>query len=638
MQKKLIVAPSPFLRDQSASTRRIMLDVIIAMLPTAIAAVWFFGAPALSVMITCVIGCVASELVYQKMTHQTSTIGDLSAVVTGLLLAFNMPASAPWWMGLVGSVIAIVLVKQMFGGIGQNFINPALAARTILMLSWTVLMAANVMPQAGQIFGLDLSVKAVTATPVAIVETVETTAEATGAATGETAVEATPAVVAETTAEATGAATGETAVEATPAVAAEATTEATGAATGEAAIEATPAVAAEATAEATGAATGETAVEAAPAVAAETTAEATGAATGEAAVEAAPAVAAEATTEATGAVTGETAVEATPAVAAEATAEATGAATGETAVEAAPAVATEATAEATGAATGETAVEAAPVVAAEATAEATGAATGETAVEATPAVAAEATAEATGAATSETAVEAAPAVAAETTAEATGAATGEAASVETTTEATAEATSSSTSAVEAVASATSTTTEATSVATPLSSSVTPGQYSLWDLFSGNIPGMLGETCKLTLLLGGLYLIFRRVIDWRIPVSFIGTAFILFWLQTGVIYSPESGSQNALYQLLSGGLILGAFFMATDYVTSPISKWGRVIMGIGCALVLYVIRFFNAGYPEGCSFAILFMNVLTPLIDRYTARKPFGYTKPPKAEEKGAVNA
>ena len=535
MQKKLIVAPSPFLRDQSASTRRIMLDVIIAMLPTAFAAVWYFGAPALSVMITCVIGCVASEWAYQKMTHQTSTIGDLSAVVTGLLLAFNMPASAPWWMGLIGSVIAIVLVKQMFGGIGQNFINPALAARTILMLSWTVLMAANVMPQAGQIFGIDLSTKAVTATPVAIVETVETTTEATGAATGETAVEAAPAVTAE------------------------ATTEATGAATGEAAVEAAPAVTVEATTEATGAATGEATVEAAPAVTAEATTEATGAATGEAAVEAAPAATAEATTEATGAATGETAVEAAPAVTAEATTEATGAATGETAVEAAPAVAAEATTEATGAATG-------------------------------------------------------------------------------TTEATTEATSSSTSAVEAVASATSTTTEATSVATPLSSSAAPGQYSLWDLFSGNIPGMLGETCKLTLLLGGLYLIFRRVIDWRIPVSFIVTAFILFWIQTGVIYSPESGSQNALYQLLSGGLILGAFFMATDYVTSPISKWGRVIMGMGCALVLYVIRFFNAGYPEGCSFAILFMNVLTPLIDRYTARKPFGYTKPPKAEEKGAANA
>lgn len=141
--------------------------------------------------------------------------------------------------------------------------------------------------------------------------------------------------------------------------------------------------------------------------------------------------------------------------------------------------------------------------------------------------------------------------------------------------------------------------------------------------------MLGETCKLTLLLGGIYLIVRGVIDWRIPVSFLGTAFLLFWIQTGTIYSAESGSQNAVYQLLSGGLMLGAFFMATDYVTSPITKPGRWIMGIGCALILFVVRFYNAGYPEGCSFGILFMNVLTPLIDKLTMRKPFGYVKPAK---------
>ena len=90
------------------------------------------------------------------------------------------------------------------------------------------------------------------------------------------------------------------------------------------------------------------------------------------------------------------------------------------------------------------------------------------------------------------------------------------------------------------------------------------------------------------------------------------------------------SQNVLYQLLSGGLILGAFFMATDYVTSPVSPWGRVIMGVGCALVLFVIRVYNPSYPEGCSFAILFMNVLTPLIDKLTAPKPFGAVKPARA--------
>lgn len=165
--------------------------------------------------------------------------------------------------------------------------------------------------------------------------------------------------------------------------------------------------------------------------------------------------------------------------------------------------------------------------------------------------------------------------------------------------------------------------DAVASATPLVSS----SYSLWQLFIGDVPGMLGETCKLTLILGGVYLIVRKVIDWRIPVFFIGTAFILFWIQTGVIYSVESGTENALYQILSGGLLLGAFFMATDYVTSPVSKWGKVVMGVGCAVILFVIRAYNNGYPEGCSFAILFMNVLTPLIDKWTMPRTFGAVKP-----------
>lgn len=318
MQKKLVVTSSPLLRNTAASTRGIMGDVILAMLPTALAAVWFFGAGALSLILVSVISAVLAELIYQRLTHQKSTIGDLSAVVTGMLLAFNLPANAPWWMAAIGSILAIVLVKQMFGGIGQNFINPALAARTILMLSWAGLMAATAVPAGGQLFGL-------------------------------TAVEA-----------------------------------------------------------------------------------------------------------------------------------------------------------------------------------------------------------------------------------------------------------------DAVASA-----------TPLVNS----NYSLWQLFIGEVPGMLGETCKLTLILGGLYLIIRGVIDWRIPVTFIGTAFLLFLAKFGDVNS-------ALYQLLSGGLILGAFFMATDYVTSPITKTGKVIMGVGCALILFLVR--NVGhYPEGCSFAILFMNLLTPVIDKFTTRKPFGYVKPQK---------
>ena len=330
MQKKLVVTSSPLLRNTAVSTRGIMGDVVIAMLPTALAAVWFFGAGALSLILVSVISAVLAELVYHRLTHQKSTIGDLSAVVTGMLLAFNLPANAPWWMAAIGSILAIVLVKQMFGGLGQNFLNPALAARTILMLSWAGLMAATAVPAGGQLFGL-------------------------------TAVEA-----------------------------------------------------------------------------------------------------------------------------------------------------------------------------------------------------------------------------------------------------------------DAVASA-----------TPLVNS----NYSLWQLFIGDVPGMLGETCKLTLILGGAYLIVRRVIDWRVPVAFIATAFILFWIETGAVYLPGS-TDSALYQVLSGGLILGAFFMATDYVTCPFTKWGRVIMGIGCAVMLFVIRTYGS-YPEGCSFGILFMNVFTPLIDKWTTPKTFGAVKPAKAEKGGA---
>ena len=330
MQKKLVVTSSPLLRNTAVSTRGIMGDVVIALMPAALAAVWFFGTGALSLILVSVVSAVLSELVYQRLTHQKSTIGDLSAVVTGLLLAFNLPANAPWWMAAIGSIIAIVLVKQMFGGLGQNFINPALAARTVLMLSWAGLMAATAVPAGGQLFGL-------------------VTVEA-----------------------------------------------------------------------------------------------------------------------------------------------------------------------------------------------------------------------------------------------------------------------------DAVASA-----------TPLVNS----GCSLWQLFIGDVPGMLGETSKLALILGGVYLIIRRVIDWRVPVAFIATAFILFWIETGAIYLPGS-TDSALYQLLSGGLILGAFFMATDYVTCPVTKWGRVIMGIGCAAMLFVIRTFGS-YPEGCSFAILFMNVCTPLIDKWTTPKTFGAVKPAK---KGGAQA
>lgn len=327
MQKKLIVSAAPHLHNHAATTRRIMLDVVIALLPTAAAAVWFFGGGALTLIVVAVLSAVAAEYLYQKLTHKPVTVSDLSAVVTGLLLAFNLPSTAPWWLAAVGSFLAIILIKQLFGGLGQNFMNPALASRAILMLSWTGLMAASVLPHAG--------------------------------------------------------------------------------------------------------------------------------------------------------------------------------------------------------------------------------------------------------------LWAAPAAA-----------------------------------------------DAVSVATPLTHGA--AGFTLWQLFSGDVPGMIGETSKLALLLGGAYLLVRRVIDWRIPLAFMGTVAVAYFIQTGTLYTVESGSQNVLYQLLSGGLILGAVFMATDYVTSPISGVGKIIMGVGCGLLLFVIREFSS-YPEGCSFAILFMNVLTPLIDRFTTSKPFGFEKPKKPE-------
>ena len=140
MQKSLAVSSSPHLRHK-ASTQRIMQEVCLALAPAGIAGIILFGANAAALIATCVITCVLAEFAYQKLTKQKTTIGDWSAVVTGLLLAYNLPANAPLWLAVVGSLIAIVLVKQIFGGIGSNFMNPALTARAILFVSWSALMS-----------------------------------------------------------------------------------------------------------------------------------------------------------------------------------------------------------------------------------------------------------------------------------------------------------------------------------------------------------------------------------------------------------------------------------------------------------------------------------------------------------------
>lgn len=157
--------------------------------------------------------------------------------------------------------------------------------------------------------------------------------------------------------------------------------------------------------------------------------------------------------------------------------------------------------------------------------------------------------------------------------------------------------------------------DAVATATPLkliSAGQTDQLPSLWNMLIGNRGGSLGETCALALIVGGLYLIWNGVIGWQIPVTLIGSVFV-FALLFG---------QDPFYAMLSGGVMIGAFFMATDYSTSPVTTKGKVIFAIGIGFITMVIRVF-CNYPEGMSFAILLMNILVPHIDSLTITKPFG---------------
>jgi electron transport complex protein RnfD len=145
------------------------------------------------------------------------------------------------------------------------------------------------------------------------------------------------------------------------------------------------------------------------------------------------------------------------------------------------------------------------------------------------------------------------------------------------------------------------------------------QQEWLDLLLGNRAGCLGEVSVVLLLAGGIFLIAKRVISWHTPVAFIGTV----WILTGIFHLVDpSRYADPSFHIITGGLFIGAFFMATDYVTSPITGRGMLIFGAGCGLITVVIRLFGA-YPEGVSFAILFMNAVTPLIDRYVKPKVFG---------------
>ena len=175
------------------------------------------------------------------------------------------------------------------------------------------------------------------------------------------------------------------------------------------------------------------------------------------------------------------------------------------------------------------------------------------------------------------------------------------------------------------------TVDATATATPLVSlkqGVSP-DVTLFDMIIGNMPGCIGEISVVLLVTGGLYLLARRVITWHIPVSFIATVAVLTYL------FPQNQSVQAwefmLTELCTGGLMLGAFFMATAYATSPVTSSGRVIYGIGCGLITVFIRYFG-GYNEGVSFAILIMNLLVWYIDKFTRPRIFGALPKKKKEE------
>ena len=444
MGEKLLVSPSPHVRAKG-KTSLIMLMVIVALLPSCVYGVLNFGMHALLILVLSTGSAVAAELVYELVMRKKITVTDGSAAVTGLLIGMNMPPMIAWWIPVIGSVFAIVVVKQLFGGLGRNFMNPALAARCFLVLAFSAQM----------------------------------TAFTTG--TGVLSQVTEPTVMAEAGAEADAGAneTAGTDADSTATAWTEAQTEAA------------------AKTDADSAATAETEEKGKAAAAAKTDADS----------------AATAQTEEKG------------------------------------------------------------KAAAVAKTDADSAATAET----------EETADAASGATAET-----EAAAPETEAQDSGKL------------------------------------DAVSTATPLKYLKKGQSFDLKALFLGNTPGTIGETSALLLLIGGIFLMLLGVIDWRIPVFYIGSFGVLV-LITAAARGYDAPLQYMLQELFAGGLMMGAFFMATDYVSSPYTKSGRILFALIIGVMTWLYRMFGM-YKEGVSNAIILANCLTPLIDRLTRPVAFGIRK------------
>ena len=444
MGEKLLVSPSPHVRAKG-KTSLIMLMVIVALLPSCVYGVLNFGMHALLILVLSTGSAVAAELVYELVMRKKITVTDGSAAVTGLLIGMNMPPMIAWWIPVIGSVFAIVVVKQLFGGLGRNFMNPALAARCFLVLAFSAQM----------------------------------TAFTTG--TGVLSQVTEPTVMAEAGAEADAGANEN----------------------------------------------------------AGTDADSTATAWTEAQTEAAE------KTDADSAATAETEEKGKAAAAAKTDADS--------------------------AATAETEEKGKAAVAAKTDADS--AATAET----------EETADAASGATAET-----EAAAPETEAQDSGKL------------------------------------DAVSTATPLKYLKKGQSFDLKALFLGNTPGTIGETSALLLLIGGIFLMLLGVIDWRIPVFYIGSFGVLV-LITAAARGYDAPLQYMLQELFAGGLMMGAFFMATDYVSSPYTKSGRILFALIIGVMTWLYRMFGM-YKEGVSNAIILANCLTPLIDRLTRPVAFGIRK------------
>ncbi len=437
MGEKLLVSPSPHVRAKG-KTSLIMLMVIAALLPACVYGVLNFGMHALLILVLSTGSAVAAELVYELVMRKKITVTDGSAAVTGLLIGMNMPPMIAWWIPVIGSVFAIIVVKQLFGGLGRNFMNPALAARCFLVLAFSAQMTA---------FTTGTGVLSQVTEPTV---TAEAAAEADGKADETAGSDADSAATAWTEAAAK--------------------TDADSAATAE--TEENSKAAAAAKTDADSAATAETEEKGKTAAAAKTDADSA------------------------------------------------------------------------------------------ATAETADAASGATA--GTEKAAPEAEAQDSGKL------------------------------------------------------------DAVSTATPLKYLKKGQSFDLKALFFGNTPGTIGETSALLLLIGGIFLMLLGVIDWRIPVFYIGSFGVLVMI-TAAARGYDAPLQYMLQELFAGGLMMGAFFMATDYVSSPYTKSGRILFALIIGVMTWLYRMFGM-YKEGVSNAIILANCLTPLIDRLTRPVAFGIRK------------